>query len=277
MLGFAALLWRLCAFAIADDLFSYIPLMPFVSAYLAWTQKAALPRQSSPARLPAAFFFFAGGAALAGYFVLDRSATPAACENSLALGTLGWLLCLAGAGCWFLGGARMRALAFPFCLLLFMIPFPVWLRAEIESALQHGSAAVADWMFVLSGTPFWRAGVQFRLPDISLEVAPECSGIHSTWVLFITSLVAGRVILRQPWKRVLLCLAVLPLALLRNGFRVFVIGELCIHVSPRMIDSPIHHHGGPLFFVLSLAPFFLLIYFLRKSEGVAGPTPKPEN
>lgn len=171
----------------------------------------------------------------------------------------------------------MRALAFPFCLLLFMIPFPVWLRAAIETALQHGSAAVAEWMFVLSSTPYWREGMQFHLPGISLEVAPECSGIHSTWVLVITSLVARRVILRRPWKRALLCLAVIPLALLRNGFRVFVIGELCIHVSPRMIDSPIHHRGGPLFFGLSLAPFFLLLYFLRKSEGAVGPTPKPEN
>lgn len=277
VLGFAAVLWRLFTFAMADELFSYIPLMPLVSGYLAWTLKAELPRPSSPARLLAAVFFFAGGMALAGYFVLARSAPPPAVENSLALGTLAWLLCLAGAGCWFLGGATMRALAFPFCLLLFMLPFPAWVRTAIETALQHGSAAVVDWMFALSGTPFWRAGTRFGLPGITLEVAPECSGIHSTWVLFITSLVAGWVILRRPWKRALLCLAVIPLALLRNGFRVFVIGELCVHVSPRMIDSPIHHHGGPLFFVLSLVPFFLLLYFLSKSEGGAGQVPKPEN
>ncbi len=277
LLGFAALLWRLFTFAIADELFSYIPLMPFVSGYLAWMQKAELPRQSSPARLPAAFFFFAGAAALAGWFVLARSGGPSAVESSLALGTLAWLLWLAGTGCWLLGGATMRALAFPFALLLFMIPFPAWLRAGIETGLQHGSAAVADWMFVLAGTPVWCEGTQFQLPGITLAVAPECSGIHSTWVLFITSLVAGRVILRRPWKRAVLCLAVIPLALLRNGFRVFVIGELCVHVGPQMIHSPIHHHGGPLFFVLSLAPFFLLLYFLKQSEKMVGQASKPEN
>ena len=114
--------------------------------------------------------------------------------------------------------------------------------------------------------PFLRDGLEFRLPDITLQVAPECSGIHSTWVLFITSLVAGQMILRRPWSRVLLCLVVLPLALLRNGFRVFVIGELCVHLGPRMIDSPIHHRGGPLFFALSLVPFFLWLYFLRQRE-----------
>ncbi len=198
--------------------------------------------------------------------MLAHSVTAAALENCLAVGTLAWLLCLTGAGCWFLGGALMRALAFPFLLLIFMIPFPVFLREGIEGGLQHGSAVVADWMFFLAGTPLLRDGTVFRLPGFNMEVAPECSGIHSTWILFITSLVAGQMILRRPWTRAVLCLAVIPLALLRNGFRVFVIGELCVHVSPSMIDSPIHRHGGPLFFVISLVPFFLLLYFLKKNE-----------
>ena len=34
-----------------------------------------------------------------------------------------------------------------------------------------------------------------------------------------------------------------------------------------MIDSPIHHHGGPIFFALSLIPFFLFLIWLRKSES----------
>ena len=278
-LGFGVPLWRLFWFALADDLHSYIPLMPFVGGYLAWTQKSELPRHSSPARALALLFFAGGLVAAAGYLMLARSAPAASGGNVLALGTLAWLLCLTGAGCWFLGGAAMRVLVFSFGLLFFMIPFPVVLRAGIETALQHGSAVVADWMFVLAGTPVWREGMQFRLPGFSLEVAPECSGIHSTLVLLITSLVAGRMVLSRPWKRWVLCLAVIPLALLRNGFRVFVIGELCVHVSPRMIDSPIHHHGGPLFFVLSLVPFFLLLYFLRKGErtGSGGQPSKSEN
>jgi exosortase/archaeosortase family protein len=59
---------------------------------------------------------------------------------------------------------------------------------------------------------------------------------------------------------------VFPLALLRNGFRVFTIGELCVHIGPDMINSPIHRRGGPLFFVLSLIPFFLLLLLLLKYD-----------
>jgi exosortase/archaeosortase family protein len=84
-------------------------------------------------------------------------------------------------------------------------------------------------------------------------------------------------LLRRPWKRAVLCLAVIPLALLRNGFRVFVLGELCVHVGPQMIDSPIHHHGGPLFFVLSLVPFFLLLYWLKRTEAKDAALPPPNS
>jgi hypothetical protein len=31
-----------------------------------------------------------------------------------------------------------------------------------------------------------------------------------------------------------------------------------------MIDSPIHHKGGPLFFALSLIPLYLLLWWLRR-------------
>ena len=64
----------------------------------------------------------------------------------------------------------------------------------------------------------------------------------------------------------MLVLVVIPLALLRNGFRIFVIAQLCVRIGPQMIDSPIHRHGGPVFFVLSLVPLFLLLVYLSKRE-----------
>jgi hypothetical protein len=35
-----------------------------------------------------------------------------------------------------------------------------------------------------------------------------------------------------------------------------------------MIDSPIHHRGGPIFFGLSLIPLFLFLLWLRRRERV---------
>ena len=89
-------------------------------------------------------------------------------------------------------------------------------------------------------------------------MARECSGIRSTVVLFITSLLASHLFLKSPWRRFVLVAFVIPLAIVRNGFRILVIGLLCVHIGPHMIDSFIHHRGGPIFFVLSLIPLFVV-------------------
>jgi len=269
VLGFGLPLVRLMRFAAGDELHSYILLIPVVSIYLIWIQKRSLPQAFTPASIPAICFFAAGLAVAGWHWIAPRMAVA----DNLAQTTLAFLLLLTGAAFWFLGAAVMRAAVFPVALLVFMIPLPDFLRDAVEAGLQHGSAMVAGWMFMVSDVPVLQDDVSFRLPGISLLVARECSGIHSTMVLFITSLVAGYFFLRTPWKRTVLCLAVIPLALVRNGFRVFVLGELCTHIGPKMIDSPIHHHGGPLFFALSLVPFFVLLYLLKRSERAGEPAP----
>jgi exosortase C (VPDSG-CTERM-specific) len=270
-LFFCLPLFRLGQFAWTDELLSYIVLIPVLSWYLARLEKN-LPPVSAPAKVPAIIFSAAGLLVTAWWFLKPCTAVA----DNLAQSTLAFLLLFAALAFWFLGAARVRALAFPLGMLVFMIPLPDAWRDGLEVFLQHGSAIVAGWMFTVSDIPVFQTGLQFKLPGISLQVAPECSGIHSTLVLFITSLVAAHIFLRSNTRRAVLCLFVLPLALARNAFRILVLGELCVHIGPEMIDSPIHHHGGPLFFALSLLPFGLLLYWLRRGERTVRTTVKVE-
>jgi exosortase C (VPDSG-CTERM-specific) len=187
-------------------------------------------------------------------------------EDRLAARVGAYVLLLAASGFALVGPRGVRAVAFPLGLLLFAFPMPTALIKGIEVFLQHGSAEVAHLLFNLSGTPNFRADLLFELPRISLMVAPQCSGIHSSLALFITSLVAGKLFLRASWRRIVLSVIVVPLALLRNGFRILTIGLLCVHIGPHMIDSAIHHQGGPIFFALSLVPFGALLWWLRRAE-----------
>jgi exosortase C (VPDSG-CTERM-specific) len=187
-------------------------------------------------------------------------------DDSLCLLMLSFLSFLTGGLLWFLGGKMLRAVAFPFAFLIFIVPFPTLVLDAIEVFFQHTSAEAANLFLLLSGMTYDRDGQIFRLPGITLQVAEECSGIRSSLVLFITSLLAGHLFLQASWRKAALTLLVIPLAIVRNGFRIFVISLLCVHVSPDMINSVIHRHGGPLFFVLSLVPFFLVLLGLRKSE-----------
>ncbi len=265
-LCFGIPLGKLAWFVAGSKLYSYILLIPFISFYLGWIKRRKLPPESRPAHSAGVVFLLAAGGTLAaggwGWHLGVKSLE----DNYLTVTTCSFLLFFLGMACLFLGRQTVRALAFPLGFLVFMVPIPDFAVLKIDSFLQDGSAVVAEGLFKATGMPFFQNGLAFQLPDITLQIAPECSGIHSSLVLFITSLLAAHLLLQTPWKRALLVLVVIPLALLRNGFRVFVLGELCVNVGPQMIDSPIHHQGGPIFFVLSLIPLFLLLMAFQRSE-----------
>jgi len=257
----------LVRFALHNELYSYVLLVPAVSLYLAWQRRGTAPTNgksmSGLAWVPLAI-----GAALFIWYVSARLSNVIwATQDSLAL-TISTGLFWGAAFCIrYMDTSKLLALAFPLGFLVFMVPLPVIAETNLETFLQHGSALAAQFFFTLAGTTVFVDQLTFQLPGITLMIAPECSGIHSSLVLLITSLLAGYLFLRSPGKRAVLALAVIPLALLRNGLRVFVIGELCVRIGPEMIDSYIHHHGGPIFFVLSLIPFSLLLVILVKSES----------
>ena len=74
--------------------------------------------------------------------------------------------------------------------------------------------------------------------------------------------------LKTRWRQGLLVAVVIPLGIVRNGFRILVIGLLCVHKGPHMIHSIVHTKGGPLFFAITLIPFFgLLLWLCRRERG----------
>ena len=253
--------------AAGSEIHSHIVLVPFISAYLIYIQWQQMPRQYRASFIPGILFGLAGLAAWVTAHRLRGGIGLISYNDYLALITLALVLLICAGGFLFLGLAWMRAAAFAMSFLLFAIPLPDHLVEFLENASKLGSAEVANAFFSLSGTPMYREGLVFQLPGIAIEVAQECSGIRSSWVLFITSLLASHMFLKSPWRRAVLVLCVIPLGLLRNGFRILVIGMLCVHLGPEMINSMIHRKGGPLFFALSLVPLFLLLRWLRRGEN----------
>jgi len=264
--AFAQPLLALVNYAARSDLHSYILLVPFVSAYLLYLRRDQLPKNHVTDFRLAIVSLAAGVSVFIFSYWSNFAARAPAGHDRIGLLILSFLCCLAAGGFFFLGRAWMRAAAFPLAYLIFMVPMPDLMREALELASKSASADVANFFFHASGLPFVREGVVFQLPNITIEVAQACSGIRSSWVLLMTSILASNLFLKTPWRRIVLVAFVIPLALLRNGFRILVIGLLCVNVGPQMIHSPIHRQGGPLFFALSLIPLFLLLWWLRRGE-----------
>jgi exosortase C (VPDSG-CTERM-specific) len=216
--------------------------------------------------LPAAILITLGMVALGAQGFWSSGNAESASRDWLALSVLRYLCFLWAGGFLLLGTNVMRRFAFPAALMAFIIPMPIRVENAVEVFFQHASADAAAAFLSVTGSTYSRDGLVFHLPGIAIQVAQECSGIRSTLVLFITSAIAGHMFLKSPWRRLALALFVISLAIIRNGFRIFTIATLCVQISPNMIDSPIHHRGGPVFFVLSLIPFFLLLLWLQRGE-----------
>jgi exosortase C (VPDSG-CTERM-specific) len=264
---FACPLLSLIRYAVKSELHSYTLLVPFVSVYLLYVRRDQLPKNYGTDLSLGILFLVAGLAVFAFTHSLDLAGRALSVNSRIVLLTFCFLCCLAGGASFFLGRSWIRAAAFPLCFLIFMVPMPDAMADALETASKYASAEIANLLFHLSGVPFVRLGLVFQLPNITIEVAQACSGIRSSWVLFMTSILAANLFLKKPWRRFALVAFVIPLAILRNGFRILVIGLLCVNVGPQMIHSIIHRRGGPLFFVLSLIPFFGVLWLLRKGDA----------
>jgi exosortase len=198
----------------------------------------------------------------------ERAVNQLGGENSLSISILalvifwiaGFILCY--------GTRAGRAGAFPLLLLLLAVPIPNLLLDAPLSAVRHGSTEVCSLIFKLAGVPFLRNGFEFLLPTINIEVAKECSGIHSTLALFIVSLVAGHLFLSPLWKKLLLVLFVLPIVCITNGLRIAGLTLLTVYVNPRFMNSSLHREGGMGFFALALLLLFAVLRLLQWGQRV---------
>lgn len=265
---------HLVELATHSDLYSHTLLIPFVCAYLAWETARSKKMEPSP---PSAWLAIApaciGAISLALFFLSGSVSLEAnQIENYLAYSIFSY-------GCFIiticflaLGRNTVKAQIFPILFILFLSPFPVALRESIQIFFQHTSAEVAYWGIKFSGIPIYREGLVFEMPTIAMEVAPQCSGLRSSLVLFIVSTVASFLFLKSPWKRSIFVFLVIPIGILRNAIRIIILALQCYHVGPEEINGWFHRHGGQPLFAVTLIPLFATLYFFWRSEQGKTPT-----
>src|SRR5204863_7581592 len=147
---FAQPLLALINYAARSELYSYILLIPFVSAYLLYLRRDQLPKKYV-ADFPLAIVSLAAGLGVVAFTYSSIGLAPAD-NGHLVLLTLSFLCCLAAGGFFFFGRGWMRSAAFPLAYLIFMVPMPDAMADALETASKYASAEVANLLFHLSGT-----------------------------------------------------------------------------------------------------------------------------
>jgi exosortase len=124
------------------------------------------------------------------------------------------------------------ALLFPLIFLFWMVPIPAAALDRIIPFLQNESAASARTLFQMAGVPVTQDGTVLDIPGLSIEVARECSSIRSSLVLIVMTMVLAQLFLSSWWRKALVIATSIPLAVAKNGLRIFVIAELGTRETP---------------------------------------------
>ena len=204
----------LARFSWKSSTFSYIVLIPLITLGLIFSNRQtvfARPDTSPALGLPIV------GLGLILAFIASQDPASLSRNDALALPTLAAVVFWIGAFITAYGCHATKEALFPLGFLIFMVPFPVVLQDMVVSVLRWGSLESAHWLFSVLGVPLLRDGTVLSLPGVSLEVAPQCSGIRSGLSLFIVSILSGHFFLRKLKNTVLLALSAIFIAMFKTA------------------------------------------------------------
>lgn len=249
-----------------DSAYTHIAVIPLISLYFLWSRREHLKSKGN--RIWGTVLITIGIA----LFLFVRN-TPSGDPlvpislkaSALLVVTVGTFILLFGLG------AAYHSL-FSLLILLFAVPLPASVLDHTITFLQNGSALMVDWILTLTGQVYVRDGLDFHLENISIHIAPECSGIRSTMALFITMAMASQIMLRTWWAKTAAVLMIIPLSLLKNAIRISTITLLAQHVDKSFLThSFLHKSGGIVFYALVLLLFLPIVLSLSRLEQKYSP------
>ena len=253
------------ALALQNETYTHIPLIPLVSAFLIYTERRTIFSRISFNWSNGLILLALGAAAILAARINPFHLRPANQMSLIFLGLVtGWI----GGFAISWGPHALKSARFALLFLLFMVPIPEPFLSHFITFLQEWSANSAAAFFSLFGVPFLREHLIFSLPGIAIRVAEECSGIRSALALMIMTVLACHLFLKTGWKKLVVCLLVIPLSILKNGLRIATLSTLAVYVDDSFLTGSIHHQfGGMVFFGVAFIPLIALFLYFQRTEA----------
>lgn len=231
-----------------DPNFSHGFFVPLFAAFVIWSQRkelAKVPVAPSWVGLP----IVVGALCLLLVGVLGAE---------LFLSRTSLIFLLAGLVIHFLGWKHFRALLFPIGFLFLMIPIPNIIFNQVAFPLQLLASQMAASFLQFAGVPTLRQGNVIELPIMTLEVVEACSGIRSLVTLLTLSIIYGYFLESVAWKRLILAVSAIPIAVAANSFRIVGTGLLGEYWEPEKAQGFFHSFSGWVVFVVALILLFVV-------------------
>jgi exosortase D (VPLPA-CTERM-specific) len=267
VLGFVAVLLAGVAFRGAlielvrrwttQEEYSHGFLIPLVTAWLLWTRRDTLlasigrPAWTGIVPILLAMVLHVVGQ-LSAIFILSQLAFIAA--------LLGIILSV--------GGFSLLRVAFvPVIFLIFAIPLPYFIDANLSLQLQLISSQLGVFFIRLFQIPVYLDGNIIDLGTYKLQVVDACSGLSYLFPLLSLSFLAAYLFHAPIWQRALVLLSSIPITIVMNGFRIGMVGVTMDRWGPRMADGVLHLFEGWIIFMASALLLTVEVFMLARLSG----------
>ncbi|MFO0773564.1 MAG: VPLPA-CTERM-specific exosortase XrtD [Nitrospiraceae bacterium] len=237
-----------------DDNYSHGLLVPFISAYLIWSLR---DRMLARPVVGAEWGLALMGVATVLYLVGELATLYSLLHVSFALQLVGLFICMQGL-------VRAWQAAFPLAYLFTAIPLPMFIYQNVTGTLQLWSSSLGIGVLQLLGVTAYQEGNVIDLGTVQLQVVEACSGLRYLFPLVSLSCLAAYLLRDRWWKRIVLVLASIPVAILLNGLRIGMVGMLVEWTGPSAADGALHLVEGWVLFLLSVAALFVVMTILKR-------------
>ncbi|MBN1841420.1 MAG: exosortase [Deltaproteobacteria bacterium] len=259
---FATLYFQVIANLVTDwtinDNYSHGFLIPFISGYLIWENRARLsdiPLKPSKLAIP-------GGSVLAGGLALFVLTNIAAEQFTMRVSMLVVLLGLV----MFVGGWELgKNLSLPIGYMIFMIPLPAIIWNKIAFPLKLFATTISVSFMHFLAISAYREGNVIHLANTSLEVVDACSGLRSLTSLLALSAAFALISHHSKTRKWILFLSAVPIAIVVNVVRLTATAILAEHYGARVAHGFLHDVSGILVFVMAFVLLYAVHLFLQKT------------
>lgn len=239
-------------------------LVPIIVGYLVWQKRERLaaicfrPSVWGPVALVVGAALNVLGFCIGGHSVGLPSAVqalfqggvdPAAASASF-LEPLGFVIFVVGLGLVLMGVEAIRELAFPCAFLLFLVPWQDVLGAFFAPWMQHFTATSSCALAAATGLHPHLQGVDIAVPGMVLTVASPCSGLQALMALAAMCALFAYFTKASLAKRWLLFLVGVPMALLMNVVRVWMIMMAGHLWGWKFSMNYVHEYSAPILFLM---------------------------
>jgi exosortase D (VPLPA-CTERM-specific) len=236
--------------------YSHGVLIPFLSLYLVWRQRDELRGLRFTGSWHGLWLIGIGAAM---WLVGDLATIYWIVQYGFLVALYGVVLSLTG-------GKVFRRLWMPLLILVFMVPLPAFFNNSLSLQMQLWSSWLGVAFIRMAGISVFLEGNVIDLGSLQLQVAEACDGLRYLFPLMTLAFVMAHLFRAPFWKRVLLFVSSVPIAILMNSLRIGVIGITVEHWGRKMAEGVLHDFEGWVVFMFSTAALLGVAALLARTN-----------